>query len=415
MRCIRESGRRFRCRILGVCAGLLLSSLGAGGFGLSVCAAGPLRGKTALFAGDSIAAGWRDKAMNGSDYGTGNGWSRRIGDANGMTVTNIAVPGATLSTIRDKRIITQIKSKKSTGYEYVILQGGFNDAMGTDEERTKESAAPIGTMSSSYELDSFDIGTYAGALEELFYWSTTYFEGSRIGYIVTYATPLSQYGGYTADMAYMSRQYAVGKAICAKWGIACLDLFSGTAADGRSYSSDILEVDTPRHFPVGSDCIHLNSAGYDVISPYIAEWMETIQPHHTGTAAASTTTVKQTAAPAKTTTAARTTAAVKTTARAKTAAPVKTTTVQSAAVTTVTTAARPSTAATKDAVTALTSRRIGTAHTAYMSGTGRRTSAENTQGGQTGRIGWWWIAALVGVGVLGAVAAVIVWRVRRRR
>lgn len=255
---------------------------------ISVAADNPLSGKTALFVGDSIAAGWRDEAMNGSTYGSGNGWAKRIGNTNNMNVANIAVAGASLSTIRDKRIITQIKSKQNSRYDYVILQGGFNDAMGTNEQRTKASAAPVGTMSSSYELGSFDIRTYAGALEELFYWTTKYFQGARIGYIITYATPLSQYGGYTAEWESMKRYWDMGKRICEKWGIDYLDLFEGKTQDGKSYSFDILKVNTNTYFPGGSDSIHLNSAGYDVISPYIAEWMKTLKPYDSSATSVST-------------------------------------------------------------------------------------------------------------------------------
>lgn len=69
--------------------------------------------------------------------------------------------------------------------------------------------------------------------------------------------------------------------ICKKWGVDWLDLYDGHTEDGRSYSKDILKTGTTTYFPGGSDCIHLNSAGYDAIYPYIAEWMGQIDPGDT--------------------------------------------------------------------------------------------------------------------------------------
>ena len=240
-----------------------------------------LEGKSALFIGDSIAAGWRD-AVNG-DFTNAGSWAKRIGDTYGVEDTLGAIAGYTFSDIRkneqagtDKRIVSELEKYKNNTYDYVILQGGFNDAMGTNSERTKESAAPIGTMAADFALSSFDKSTYAGGLEETLYYIRQYFPQARVGYIITYSTPLSTYGGYTAEEDYMRAQYAMGKQICDKWGVSYLDLYDGTTADGKSYSKDILKTSTATYFPGGNDCIHLNSAGYDAIYPYIAQWMATI-------------------------------------------------------------------------------------------------------------------------------------------
>ena len=240
-----------------------------------------LEGKSALFIGDSIAAGWRDE-VNGN-YTNAGGWAKRIGDTYGVEDTLGAIAGYTFSDIRkneqagtDKRIVSELEKYKNNTYDYVILQGGFNDAMGTNSAKTKESAAPIGTMAADFALSSFDKSTYAGGLEETLYYIRQYFPQARVGYIITYSTPLSTYGGYTAEEDYMRAQYAMGKQICGKWGVSYLDLYDGTTADGKSYSKDILKTTTTTYFPGGNDCIHLNSAGYDAIYPYIAQWMATI-------------------------------------------------------------------------------------------------------------------------------------------
>ena len=243
-----------------------------------------LEGKSALFIGDSIAAGWRD-AVNG-DYKNAGGWAKRIGDNYGMNVDLGAIAGYTFSNIRgSKRIVNELASYKDNTYDYVILQGGFNDAMGSDDGsatgRDKSSTAPIGTMAADFAPEHFDPATYAGGLEETLYKIKEYFPTAKVGYIVTYSTPKSTYGGYTAEPPHMREQYATGMAICKKWGVDWLDLYDGHTEDGLSYSTDILKTDTTTYFPGGSDCIHLNSAGYDVIYPYIAKWMAQIDPSDT--------------------------------------------------------------------------------------------------------------------------------------
>ncbi len=245
-----------------------------------------VKGKTVLFAGDSIGAGWRD-TDGVSDYSNSGGWAKRLQDDYGMAVTHVAQAGAPLSTIREAEnrpaIVNQLHANKDGEFDYVILQGGFNDAMGTNAEKTKESAAPVGEMTDDYSVTGFDTATFAGALENLFYYAKEYFPESKVGFIITYATPLSTYGGYTAEEDSMREYWNMAKAICDKWGVSYLDFFDGKTEDGKSYSYDILKVDTEENFPGGSDQIHLNASGYDLTTPYIASWLPTTTPILLGT------------------------------------------------------------------------------------------------------------------------------------
>lgn len=238
----------------------------------------PLSGKKILFAGDSIGAGWRDNA-GVEDYSNSGGWAKRIADSCGADVTLAAKAGAPLSTIREAEgrpaIVNQLHTYKDNNYDYVVLQGGFNDAMGTNAEKTKESAAKVGEVTDYFDVSEFDTATFAGALENLFYYAKEYFPNARVGFIITYAAPLSTYGGYTAEEESMREYWDMAKAACEKWGVSYLDLFDGKTNDGKSYSYDILEVNTSKNFPGGNDNIHLNAAGYDLITPYIAEWIPT--------------------------------------------------------------------------------------------------------------------------------------------
>lgn len=245
-------------------------------FGVST--ADSLNGKSIIFFGDSIGAGWRDNASV-SDYSNSGGWHKRIVDNYGATATLAANAGAPLSTIRESEgrpsVIKQLHDNRNGKYDYVVLQGGFNDAMGTNNNPTKETAAKIGNLTESFNLNDYDESTFAGALETLFYYTNEYFPEAKVGFIITYATPLSTYGGYTAEEDSMREYWNMAKAVCDKWGVSYLDLFDGKTKDGKSYSYDILKVDTTENFPGGNDCIHLNAAGYDLITPYIAEWLPT--------------------------------------------------------------------------------------------------------------------------------------------
>lgn len=186
-----------------------------------------------------------------------------------MDWKNVGLSGASVSTCRGtNRVLAQLTANAKNAYDYLILHGGVNDAM---------DSAEIGTITDSYKVTDFDSSTFAGALEELFYYASRNYEGSRIGYIVNYATPNSTWGGRTKDM---SEYFAVAKEICDKWGIPYLDLYSGTVMsedEELSFSYDILEVDTAVCM-YGNDLgeVHIGGEGYDRISPYIAAWMETL-------------------------------------------------------------------------------------------------------------------------------------------
>ena len=215
-------------------------------------AAAVLKNKTILFCGDSIT------------WNTGKSWAYKIPTLTGAVGTPAGVSGAAVSTIRPaNRVITQLHDHQNS-YDYVILHGGVNDAM---------SNGPIGEMSASFDLADFDTSTYAGGLEELFYYAHEYYPNSKIGYIVNYAVPLSA----TDANGKLGNYFAVGKQICEKWNIPYIDLYSGIAPGTTVTYSDLLDVSNPDsiYFPSAGD-VHTNEAGYDIRSPYIATWMTTL-------------------------------------------------------------------------------------------------------------------------------------------
>ncbi|MBN1628643.1 MAG: SGNH/GDSL hydrolase family protein [Thermoleophilia bacterium] len=218
---------------------------------LSVDTGSVLYGKTALFCGDSITAGMANVPEEER------GWPGRIAAHYGMTVTNNGIPGASLSTARKSRIIAEIEKVRDKTYDYVIFQGMAGDAL---------MSAPVGTMADSFDVADFDISTYAGGLEELFYYARQYFgDETHIGYIINYQTPKTEMGGRMTDM---SEYVAAAIPICKKWGIPYLDLY-----DDAHLNNDLLKVTTKEYL---LDYLHPNDAGYDILYKPIATWMETM-------------------------------------------------------------------------------------------------------------------------------------------
>lgn len=227
-----------------------------------------LIGKSVLFVGDSITNAVKD------DYKQ-NGWAGRIGTQNKMDWKNAGVSGASASTVRpNNRVLTQLQNNTTKQFDYVILHGGVNDAM---------DSAPIGEVSDSFAVSSFDTATFAGGLEEMIHYTVSNYVGAKIGYIINYATPNSTWGGETKDM---SAYFAKAKEICAKWNIPYIDLYSGTIElNGveNTYSYDILDM-TNKGSLYNSDAgeVHIGGHGYDLISPYIGHWMRSLEPNTVG-------------------------------------------------------------------------------------------------------------------------------------
>lgn len=227
----------------------------------------PLYGKKVLFAGDSIC-----NAVKDPDHPY-YGWAGRVGTTNSMKWTNAGISGATISTALSGydpsvRILTQIEENKNNQYDYVILQGGMNDAYCNQK---------MGEIAPGFNPETFDAKTFSGAVEELIYTAATNYPGARLGFIITYQTPNSNWGGATADSKDYFRRL---KEICAKWNVSYFDMFDGTVmVDGKekSISFDILDVRTGSHMYNGDPYeIHIGSKGYDAISGYVGEWMKTL-------------------------------------------------------------------------------------------------------------------------------------------
>ena len=214
-----------------------------------------LYGEGALFIGDSISYGAEDTPK-------GYAWAGRIGFNYAMDWINASRGGATVARHPDSGI-PQISDQLDYGYvggrtiDYVIIEGGINDALRHQEN---EAACPLGAISESTDPEDFDQNTFAGALESLLCEIKARYPGAKIGYITTYQCP----GWISVDKSgdYME----LAKVICDKWGVPYLDLHEN--AELNAQLADCLP-----------DKLHIDQAGYDIVTPLIEEFM--LQISHT--------------------------------------------------------------------------------------------------------------------------------------
>ncbi len=208
--------------------------------------------KTALFVGDSIC-----EASN--EWGTGKiGWAGRIMSLNKMKGFNQAKSGASISDCRgENTVINQLKAqlKNKDEFDYVIMHGGVNDAW--DE-------APIGAITEGFDA-KLDTTTFAGGLEATFKYAKQNFKNAYFGYIINFSLPAAKYG----KLSDMSEYFTVAKQICEKWEIPYLDLYFNDEFNNK--------VMMTRSLKYLKDYIHPNPDGYDVLTPYINDWMKTIK------------------------------------------------------------------------------------------------------------------------------------------
>ena len=218
------------------------------------------KNKNIIFFGDSITAGYGSKSKHYS-------WANYIGTKYDFAnYVNAGISDYRVSTYDNEKkwLVTQVKNhyNDKLNYDYVIMQGGINDLI---------YDTPLGELSNDKNPDSFNKDTFYGGLELYIYNTVTKWKNAKIGYIITYYTPNYTERGikWTYD-DYKTYNDALKRTLN-KWNIPYLDLFDGQY-NSQKYS-DILKVTTKEYL---NDYLHLNDAGYDLISPIIYEWIITL-------------------------------------------------------------------------------------------------------------------------------------------
>lgn len=203
-----------------------------------------LENKKIAFLGDSIT-----KAN--SDLKGFSGWAGRVGIANRMNYSNLGVSGASFTVQASRGAIVDQLKKIDKDTDYIIIQGGINDA-----------AAGASTL----EIEK--------ALENLFIKAQEKFPDAKLGFIITYKTIFSSWGDRVRDRdadAKMMRK------LCNKYSIAYLDLYDGYYMENNGSISytELLEVEKGTYFAnENPKDVHLNDKAYDLLSPIIEMWIK---------------------------------------------------------------------------------------------------------------------------------------------
>lgn len=214
-----------------------------------------LKGKKALFLGDSIvmASGYRME-----------GWPYRIKNNYGMAVgQNCGVDGASLSTCRGTNLVYNHMmnhwNSNKTKYDFVVLEGGVNDAW----DKIEVGTVSAGTAEET-DISALDRSTMAGGMEHLLYNAKKLYPNATIIFVFNFKLRSGAPGNCGEMDAYIAEQ----KKICDKWGIPYCNLYEDkelNAALKVKYASN--------NIACVPDGVHPNDKGYDLIAPVIAQFM----------------------------------------------------------------------------------------------------------------------------------------------
>ena len=236
----------------------------------------PLKGIKVGFYGDSISAAGCD---NGTQYEKVRGWAGRVGTRNAMSWYNHSISAYSVSNCRgDKTIYAQLNPTLKRNYDMLILHGGTNDAWDN---------APVGTMTEGFGAsDTYDVTTFAGGLEQLFAVIREKNPDAIVGYIINFKFINANKGatiktkdenGVTKTVFRlndMGDYVEMTKKICDKWGVPYLDLYSDDELTAKLHPSTTSESGKVNHLTTYlSDYIHPTCEGYNIIYPYVEEFL----------------------------------------------------------------------------------------------------------------------------------------------
>ena len=163
----------------------------------------PLEGKTIVAFGDSIVAGHKYEAASFVNF---------VAEKEGMTVLQKnAVNGATImnANYSGGRILTQIQNASASTPDYVIFDGGTNDA----EYLTNRTDIQIGDASST------DEATFAGSFRATISALKTKYPNAKLVYVAVHKLG-------SRDTTMQENLRAVELAICTELGVTVSDVYT---------------------------------------------------------------------------------------------------------------------------------------------------------------------------------------------
>ena len=206
------------------------------------------KGKDAIFFGDSIVRGVKPDKYS---------WATYIGENYDFnSCINAGIGDYRLSTYDDpdKWLVDEVKDYIDNNYDYVILEGGVNDLF---------NDTPFG------EINTYDADTFIGGLELYLKLVTETWPKAKIGYIVTYCAPNYTERGLTWTYEQYKEYNKVLIEVLNKWNIKYLDL-------SDDFYMELIDVDSLTYL---QDYLHPNYDGYDLLSPYVYEFMLTLESY----------------------------------------------------------------------------------------------------------------------------------------
>ncbi len=238
-----------------------------------------LHEKTIVWNGDSICQG-------SSRWGN---WASRIAEWNSMRFANYAIGGGTVTenvcySAEDPKLRHSVCGTVEQMYQehpdadYVIFEGGTNDADLLGSLVVGERPARVGTFDPADYSGSYDTDTFCGALESVFCRATRYWKGKKIAYIVAQKMGFPT-DGYTDDCDNRRAYFQLAMDICKKWGIPYLNLWDTCYLNPQLPWHYDRALDKEQNIEAGSlylDGQHLTSAGYDLTADVIDSWLKTL-------------------------------------------------------------------------------------------------------------------------------------------
>ncbi|WP_310938820.1 SGNH/GDSL hydrolase family protein [Clostridium sp. SHJSY1] len=179
-----------------------------------------LQGKTMYAFGDSIVAGHK-YPLSFVDFVTQN---------QGMKLKKYARNGAVIcSAATDPMggyIMNQVKSASLVNPDYVVFDGGTNDAENI-YNNGGTSLYNIGTVTEGKDSSKFDTKTFAGSFEKTLYDMENKWHSAKIVYVAVHKLG-------SRDWKTQLAMREVELAACKKWGVIVADVFGNTNFDTRN-------------------------------------------------------------------------------------------------------------------------------------------------------------------------------------
>lgn len=217
-----------------------------------------LSGKQALFLGDSICYGVNDLPS----YRMPNrGWAGRLELQTGLIATNMAVTDATIAENRGTGWVgSQYLPVQNQEYDIIVIQGGFYDAY---RSLDVGKAMDLDTDEATLRANT---ASFMGGLQWMLYDLHRIWPNAQIYVMSNYAT----YGVTKGFCQNMDPYFSTAQRLCAK-----LDYVSWIELNRNKELNDTLDSERTTYL---TDYINPNSAGYDIITPYILAELEKRNP-----------------------------------------------------------------------------------------------------------------------------------------